>query len=288
MDSILSSDILTTLTESVPKLLVAFILLLFGWLIALLLQRTTKHLVQLSWRYSQKFSVSQTDTLQRMPREGRHYLAKIVFWLTMIIFINFTATTLEFTIFSKWVNTFLSYVPNLLLALIIIIASFVVGELLRDLIANANSLGSTKAGPVSTAARANQIWLGRLSQSIVIGTGILIGISQLGVDVTLLTNITTMAFGALFGAFAIGLALGAPTHVSNFMGARYVQRLFQPGDHIRIRRHQGTIIEISTYSVILETETGQLHLPAKLFVETPCEKLILDDAEKPNQTGKAH
>jgi small-conductance mechanosensitive channel len=61
------------------------------------------------------------------------------------------------------------------------------------------------------------------------------------------------------------MALGSKTLVSNLIGSYFLQQQYQPGQLARMGEVQGTILEITPTSVILNTEEGRMIVPAKVF-----------------------
>ena len=93
------------------------------------------------------------------------------------------------------------------------------------------------------------------------------GVDQIGVDITIVVTILSVAIGAALGGLAIAFSLGARDLVSNLIGARYLNADYRIGERIRIGEHEGTVLEISSVSVILETEEGRVMVPARQFSE---------------------
>ncbi len=271
-DALFSAELFSSLSSWLTQLFIALLLLIVGWLCARLLRALTERLIVFITNYTLPFKAGQTETLRRVPPASKLLIPKLVYWVTVLIFVGLAANALQLTLFAGWVNAIVAYLPNLTIGLLILFGGFICGELVREGISQAAHLAHFKGGE----------WVGRAGQWTIICASAIVGLTQLGIDVTLLSNLATLAFGAIAGAFAIGVALGAPTHVSNFMSARYVQRVFQVGEHIQLGDAIGIISDISAYAVIIETDTGKLHIPAKMFVDTPCLKL------PPTEPSHAH
>jgi small-conductance mechanosensitive channel len=97
----------------------------------------------------------------------------------------------------------------------------------------------------------------------------LLAISELGVDITLLTAILSVALAALLGGFAIAFGLGARTAISNIIGSHYLRQTFDVGQTIRVGEIEGTIIALTPTAVIVQVPDGRMVVPAKQFGEMP-------------------
>lgn len=106
---------------------------------------------------------------------------------------------------------------------------------------------------------------------------LLLGLSQLGLDVTLFTSIITLAAAALFASGAIAFGIGAADAVRNVLASHYVRKSYQPGQRVRIDDVQGEILELGQIAVLVGTEEGEAWVPARHFVEEVA--LILEEEE---------
>jgi Mechanosensitive ion channel, conserved TM helix len=124
------------------------------------------------------------------------YVGALAKWLIYVIFFLAAANFLGWTQVSVLINQFLAWLPNLIVAVIIVIAAPVIGRLLRTAIdASGESLGLS-----------NTNLLGRMAELAVIGFAIIIALYQVGIASDL---VNIMFIGLTFGlALAFGLAFG--------------------------------------------------------------------------------
>ena len=118
-----------------------------------------------------------------------------------------------------------------------------------------------KSGIYSTAM------LGRIVNYTILVISIIIAINQVGIDISFLTSLTYILVGALLFGAALAFGIGAKASVSNILASHYITRNYTEGNLIRIGEYEGRIIKISSTSVFLETESGQVIIPAKEFSE---------------------
>jgi small-conductance mechanosensitive channel len=134
---------------------------------------------------------------------------------------------------------------------------FVVGSLVRDLVASA----------AATAGLSHGDLLGRTAQIIILSTAIIIGVDQIGIDVVFISVVAAIILASTLGGIALAFGLGARSHVSNIIAANQLRQLYQVGDKVRLGDVEGRITEISLSRVSLETEEGSVDVPARLFDE---------------------
>ncbi len=243
--------------EYFPRVAAALIVLLLGWLLARLMRLLIVR------------AVGRLDKLwQRLiSKRGRGYLqprhpparivGELVFWLLMLIFVTLATEILGLGIFSVWLQEIVSYLPLAAAGLLIILVGFIVSSLVRDLVTSALASAGLSHGEL----------LGRTTQVIILFITIIIGMDQIGIDIAFLSVVVSIILGTMFGGIALAFGLGARTHVSNIIAANQLQQIYQVGDRVRIDDIEGRIRDITVSRVIIETETGSVDVPAKLFDE---------------------
>ncbi len=254
--------------ELLPRLFGALLLFLLGWLLARLLRALTRKLIAFLDKLLQRFALSASTEYRRLHQMTSTVLAGFVFWLVIIVFLAAAANVLQLAIFSRWFDALILYLPRVLAGGIIMLAGIVFGSAVR-----------TMVGQAARSARFHQSeLLSRLAQFAVIVSAVVIGLGQLGIDVSFITDLFVVASAAVLGAFALGVALASPVHVSNLISVRTIRRSYHEGDEIVLGEYRGRILAITQSAVVLETEQGETTLPAKLFAEQPITKVVPKDA----------
>lgn len=271
-------DVLQAVIDFAPRLLAALVLLMLGWLVARLLRLATSRLIRLAQRFlTRRFAGGLTELPQQWRPRSLEIFPRLIYWLTLLAFLGMASWVLGLELFSRWIDSLVTYAPTLLLAAAIILSGYFLGEIAHDVTIQA----------ARTAHLSHSDLLGRAAQVSLFGSALLIGASQLGIDVSLVVYLVTVALAALLGAFALGFGLATPGHVNNYLSARYLRRYFNEGDRVEIGDHHGTILTIGPHMVVIETEQGELIVPARLFVEQSCLRLApADDALAGDEGGR--
>jgi hypothetical protein len=181
----------------------------------------------------------------------------------LLIFAASALRILGGTLFERWTENLLGYLPSAIGGVIIIVVGLVGGTLARHVLEQASvGLGIGQSSV-----------LGRLAQAVIVISGVVIGIDQFGVNVNFLIQLSTVTAAAIFGGIALVFALGTRQHLANLIGAHYVRKHYAPGDQVRVGAFEGRIIEITDGCVFLETEQGDVSVPAHHFSHEPFVKL---------------
>jgi len=111
------------------------------------------------------------------------------------------------------------------------------------------------------------MFLARAAQVVTLTVLAIVGVDQIGVDISVVVTMLAITLAGILGGLSIAFGLGARSYVSNLIGAHYLGRDYREGERIRINNVEGTILEITSVAVILETSEGRLTVPARLFSE---------------------
>jgi hypothetical protein len=256
-------DTLDGLLTYLPVALTAAGVLLVGWLLARLARALVRR------------GMTSMDRLfgRVLPRTpGRSHaavggtsraLSSVVYWTVLLIFAATALRILGGELLERWTAELLAYLPSAIGGILIILIAIVGGTLVRNVIEQASSgLGLAQAA-----------LLARLAQISVVLSGLVIGIDQLGVNVDFLVLLSTVIAAAVFGGIALVFAFGTRQHLTNLISAHYARKHYAPGDRIRVGAFEGRVTDIADGCVFIETDVGDVSVPAEQFSREPFVKL---------------
>ena len=242
-----------------PQIIGAILLLILGWLVARLVRGLATRLVKGFDRFTGLVRKSGTTASPKIGESSASVIGNIVYWITVLIFVTSAASLLGMNMFVGWLNKLVDHLPNILSGALIICAGVIFGNLAYQVIS------STRLN-MSVPQR---LILARSAQFFTLVMLILIGVDQIGVDITAVITIMSVVVGAVLGGLAIAFGIGARRLVSNLLGVRYLNRNYQVGERIKIDEFEGTILEIASVAVVLDADQGRVTIPARLFSEQP-------------------
>jgi len=250
-------EMMTQITAYLPRVMMAALVLLLGWLLARLFRLLVVRAVGKLDHLWQSF-ISRQGMGHLPPRQPPvKIVGELIFWLVLLIFVTLSAEILGLSIFGLWLKEIISYLPLIASGLLIILIGFVVSSLSRDLVVSAANTSGSTHGDI----------LGRATQFAILFVAIIIGVDQIGIDIAFISIVAGIVLASLLGGIALAFGLGARTHVSNIIAANQLRQIYQLGDKVRIGDIEGRIIDIMVSRVIIETETGSFDIPAKIFDE---------------------
>jgi len=243
-----------------PKLAAATALLILGWLVAHALRVVSRKLIRSLDSLFQDVDTSDNASQRKIRRSYAVIISKLIFWMVIIFFIAASTNLLGWDVVSNWMAGIGIYLPNLVTGLVIILAGFLIS----------NVSGKAVTGAADTAGLNNAVELGSIIQLVIIFTALAVGLEQIGINVSFLTNAMVVIIGVLLAGAALAFGIGARTLIANIIGAQYLRKHCRIGEQMKIGEVEGSIIEVSQTSIVLDTEYGRTIVPAKHFQEQVC------------------
>jgi hypothetical protein len=219
-------DPLATLGDQIlallPNLLAMAIILSVGWaaawVIGLLVQRLLRA-IGLD-RVSDRVGVSSAMARGGVKSDLSDVVGRAMFWIVLVFAAVAALSALDLQPIRDFAHSFLAYIPHLLMAMLILIA----GYLLSNFVSQAVLIAAVNAGlPPARVVAAASRWGVQL-------VAIAMALEQLGIA----SNIVAVGFGITLGgvvfAAAIAFGLGAKDLAKDFLESRLSQRTRPPDD----------------------------------------------------------
>lgn len=255
---------------ALPGIAAALLLLVAGWLVARFIRAVARRLLSLLNQLLERILSGRSRAVVYFSSSITELVAGILFWITLFIFVTAALNTAGFTGVAAWLERVVEFLPGIVTGGLIILVGYILAALVRDLtLAAAHTAEFTEAVVIS-----------RLAQAITLITALVIGLDQIGIDVTFLTTILGISAAALLFGFALAFGLGARTLVSNLIAAHHLQDILEPGQEVRIGDWEGSVLEISATAVVLDTAEGRTSVPAKLYQEQAVVLLLQADSNE--------
>lgn len=242
-----------------PNVLGAIVILAIGWLGAKILRSLTVKvlracgIVELSKKikfHSMLTKVGITKTLDEI-------LGGLVYYMVLFIVLLSASEILGFKLVLDTLNRFIAYLPHVFGALLILIIALYLTKVIKDGLASAStSLNIAYAGALSSVL-----------EILIVGFGIVMALTELGLDMTIFSANITIIISGIVLALALSLGLGSRSIMTNVLARYYISQLFHVGDSVSLGGYKGTIIKITPVSVIIKTADEEtLHIPNERII----------------------
>ncbi len=254
-------DIFTDLYESIiipffefiPKLIGALIIFIIGFFIIKAITKFVKKILEKSGIDKIK---EMLDGIEMVDKSNLQIIPSIIiskfFYYTLLLFLGLiVASILEISEVSQLLQDVIRLIPNLLVALIIL----VIGILLAD----------SLKGIVETACKSIGIPAGKIVAAFVFFfvfiNALMISLQKATIPIDFLTDNLTVVLGGIVVAFAVGYGLASKDLMSNFLASIYSKDKLQVGDTITVDGSTGKIIALDSTSFTLLSDGKRVIIP---------------------------
>jgi hypothetical protein len=182
-----------------PSLVGAILVFVAGWIVAVALGKAVEHIVKII-RIDD--IIEKAGTKARMRKAGvelniAKFFGGLVKWFLILVFLMAATDILHLVQVTSFLNSIVLYIPNVIVAAVILAIAFLVGNF-----AHAVIKGSTKIAGIVSA-----MLLATIAKWAIVIFGFLAALIQLGVATSLINTIFigVVAMLALAGGLAFGL-----------------------------------------------------------------------------------
>lgn len=199
-----------TVASFLPSLLGALLVFVIGLIVAAVLDRVVERLIYYLKvdAVLRKLGVEQYLHRANLTLDSGHFVGRIVYWFFVLAFLLAASDILGFFTLSGFIRDVLSYVPDILVAVMILLAALMIATFLRRLV-----MASVMSAQIHGAKG-----LAMVTWWVVMIFGLLTALVQLGVAVNIINTVITglIAMMAIAGGLAFGLG-----------GKEYASKLLQ-------------------------------------------------------------
>lgn len=190
---------LIALLSFIPAIIGAVIILIIGWVLSGILARVVETLLN---KVGFEHAAERSGITGVISRSGAgtmrasHVIAELVKWFVRLIFLEIAAQALHLTAVTTLLNSIVLFIPNLVVALIIVLVGVLAAQFIGRLV----------RGGLSQANFSNANLFGTIAEYGIIGLAVVTALNQIGIA----TMIVTILFAGIVGALALaaGLAFG--------------------------------------------------------------------------------
>ena len=162
----------------------------------------------------------------------------------MGVFIMAGFKILELPMLSEATGRVVEYIPNLLVATVVVVVFGLIASFLRGVIA-------------TSVDRLGVSYAERLANACYYALALLTFIAafkQLKFELPLLDNLIMITCGGLALGFGLALGLGGRDVMAGILAGYYLRQRLAAGDHVSVAGLEGTVREVGPVATVVETE----------------------------------
>lgn len=192
-------DLWIKVVALLPHLLGALATLIIGLIVAAVLERIVERILFYLKVDALLKNLGVDAYLHRanITLNFGHFIGRIVYWFVVLVFLLAASDILRFDALSGFIQDVLSYLPNVFIAILIMLVTLIIAKFLKGLVT---------ASVLSARLHAAKA-LGALTWWSVFVFGLLTALLQLGIAVAIINTLITglVAMLAIAGGLAFGL-----------------------------------------------------------------------------------
>jgi hypothetical protein len=252
--------------DHLPTIGAAVLLVLTGWVLALLSRRWSRKLTE---RLLDRLGATNASINRAVESSGVRLntpgvVGGFVFWLVLLVFLAAAVETLGLPVMTDLLGKLVACAPNLLAAILISLAGIIAARAVRSA-----ALRAAEAGGIAQARGISTV-----AEIVIIVLVVVIALEQLGVNGRVLELTVAITVGSALAAVALAFGLGARASVANLIAAHYVARMVTVGQDLMIDDIRGPVIELTPTTVVLKTDLRRVVVPAQRFHDTGSVTLV--------------
>lgn len=235
-----------------PTVLAAVVVLVVGYVVARLLARIVGALSDAIGLQTAAERSGLVDSMKQagINRSVSAILGQIVFWLTICLFLSASFNILKWEALSTAMQDVVGYIPNLLVATVVVVVGLLVATFLRGVVAtSADRVGLSYAEHLANGC-----------YYVLALMTFIAAFEQLGLQFDLLKDMILIAFGAVAVGFGLAFGLGGRDVMGGILAGYYTRQRLHAGDRVRVAGLEGTVREVGPVATTIETlEDGLLN-----------------------------
>ncbi len=233
-----------------PNVLAMVVLLIVGYFVAHVLARGFTALSEAIGLQNAAHRSGLAASMKQVgiDRSVSWIIGRIVFWLTMCVFLSAAFNLLGLETVSTAMQQIVAYIPKLLVATVVVVVGLLVATFLRGVIAtSADRVGITYAETLASGC-----------YYILALMTFIAAFDQLGIKFELLKEMILIAFGAVAVGFGLAFGLGGREVMGGILAGYYIRQRLHAGDHVYVAGFEGTVREVGPVATVIETDEDGL------------------------------
>jgi hypothetical protein len=233
-----------------PNLVAMLVVLVVGYIVAHVFEKFTATLSQslgldkAADRSGLATSMKQVGINRSVPA----IIGQLVFWLTMFVFVIGAFNILGLQAVSGAMEKIVAYIPNLLVATVVVVVGLLVAGFLRGVVATS----ADRVGIGYAENLANGVYY-VLALMTFIGA-----FDQLHIEFGILKELILIGCGGLALGFGLAFGLGGREVMGGILAGYYTRQRLHAGDHVVVAGMEGTVREVGPVATVIETEEDGL------------------------------
>ena len=252
-------SIVSAVGDLAPRVLTALAVILLGYLVARLVERGLRGLLE---RVRFDTFLEKIGIRAALKRIGVHgsvsrAVARVVYFLLIVLFVQAATESVGLTTISEAIQAFFGYLPHVVAALVLVLLGSVIAEFASKAVAQ-----SARESGIDYADA-----LGRVVSALIFFVVAIMAVTQLQIETDIVKAVAIVVLSGMSLGLALSFGLGTRDVTRNILAGFYARKLFEAGEEIELKGEIGTLIAITPIQTLIEREGKVVSVPNSVFLE---------------------
>lgn len=257
--------------EAGPKVALALIILLMGWICAVLLGKIVAKLLKAVGFdvLSEKVGLKRFLVKGGVQRNPSSAIGSAFYWLIVFSALVTAFNTLNLAAASRLIQQIAVYVPRMAVALVLLALGIFLSRFVGKFVETTSHLARI---PFPTA-------LGKAAGYAVIGLAVMIALEHLGVPAAIIVELFIVIFGVVPLVCSLIFLIGGKNIISGLLAGRLLKRIYKEGEKIEFDSTSGEIVSIDFLTTKIRSDAGEVLIPNSLLAQKIVRKIQKPEKE---------
>ena len=248
-------QMLEDLIVVLPKIALALVILIIGWIIAKLIAGIIRKILVKSPLDEAAEKLNSIDLVQKTNIKiiPSTVLSKLLYYIIILFTTVAAADVLKMEAISDLIADIIGFIPRLLVAGIVLMIGIFIADFIKDIVTTVcQSLGIPSAKMIGGSV----FWF-------IFLTALVSAMGQAGIETDfIMSNLSLLLAGGVF-AFALGYGIASRDMMANFLASFYSKDKVNIGDKITLGGVTGEVIDMDNNSLTLDNGDRRIFIPLK-------------------------
>lgn len=255
--------LITDFLSVIPRVGSALLIFIIGYFIAKIIANIIKRALKAVGidKLGDKLNaidLVQDNNIEIVPST---IFSKIFYYIILLLVTVLATDVLQVEAVSKLMSDLVTYMPNVLVAIILLGIGLLVADAIKGVVQSACESFNIPSAKL----------IGNVVFFLILIVVLVSALSQLGIETSFMISVITIILGGIVLAFSLGYGLASKGTMANFLASRQNDNKFKIGDTIAIDGTKGTILDIDQSAVTLKTESSKIIIPLYKFASEQIE-----------------
>jgi Mechanosensitive ion channel, conserved TM helix len=202
-------DVWHRILAFMPNILAALLFLLLGLVLARFASTIIgKTLGKINLDdYTSRIGINEIFTRIGFGRSPVRVVTFLVYWAILLFFVMLAANSINMASLTNFLEKFISFIPQLVVAIVILFAGLLFGKFIHDVVSNSATANNIKGGRL----------LAKFVHGAIIFLATLTALQQIKIEIGFILSVINVVLASFGLAFALAVGLGAKDHVSRYL-----------------------------------------------------------------------